>query len=81
MRFIEKKEDIKLECGDFVLFENGLLGMVMKGNEKYGMVCLDSGYSNIVFDYYDLEDLIKCIKEKYPKSRIIKSKNIVITEV
>ena len=81
MRFEGKEESISLECGDFVLFESGLLSMVMKGNEKYGMVCLDSGYSNIVFDYYKLEDLIKCIKKKYPKSRIIKSKNIVIKEV
>ena len=30
MKFIEKEGKVKLECGDFVLFNNQLIGVVKK---------------------------------------------------
>ena len=81
MRFIEKKEDIKLECGDFVLFENGSLGIVANKEGRYGVLYLSSGVFSSDLDFGNLKLLQECIDRRYGDVRIIKSEHIEIGEV
>ena len=81
MKFIEKEGTIKLECGDFVLFDTYGLAMVIKIYNRYKALCLSDGSCSSILDFDNLEDFQRAINEDYKDARIIKSKNIVITEV
>ena len=81
MKFIKKEDNNHLEEGDFVLLENGLLGMIAVNPTEYTIVVIDNGRFDTSFKSYSLEEMQGLIKNTYPGARIIKSKNIVITEV
>ena len=81
MKFIKKEDNVKLECGDFVLFDNHNLAMVIKVNNRYRALWLFDGSCSSILDFDSLEDFQRAINEDYDGVRIIKSKNIVITEV
>ena len=82
MKFVEKENTNSLEYGDFILFFNGIIGVVVSlyGGEC-GVAHLEDGFMPPGLRFSDLEDLEDYIKSKLPSSRVIKSKNIVITEV
>ena len=78
---IKKEDNNHLEEGDFVLLENGLLGMIAVNPTEYTIVVIDNGRFDTSFKSYSLEEMQGLIKNTCPGARIIKSKNIVITEV
>ena len=82
MRFIERENNSSLEYGDFILFFNDIVGIVISlyGGEC-GVVHLEDGYMPPGLQFSDLEDLEDYIERELPLARIIKSKNIEIKEV
>ena len=82
MRFIEREDGNSLEYGDFILFFNDIIGVVVSlyGGEC-GVVHLEDGYMPPGLQFSDLEELEDYIKEELPSARIIKSRNIEIKEV
>ena len=81
MKFIEKINNVKLECGDFVLFGSDEPAIVIREDYRYKILYLRDGACDTRLDFSSLELLQKAIDEDYEGARIIKSKNIVITEV
>ena len=81
MRFVGKEERVNLECGDFVLFENGSVGIIANKEGRYGLLYLSCGVFSSDLDFGNLKLLQECIERRYKDVRIIKSKNIVIKEV
>ena len=81
MKFIEKERSNSLESGDFILFFNGDVGVVADIHGDCGVVRLEDGLVSSGLEFSDLESLEDYIKSELPSARIIKSKNIVITEV
>ena len=53
MIFIEKENSVsRLECGDFILFEDGILGIVViKESKLFGIVQLHSGRLDDRFNF------------------------------
>ena len=81
MKFIEKEESINLECGDFILFGNGSVGVVVNKEGRYGVLYLSSGIFSSDLDFGNLKLLQECLERRYEGVRIIKSKDIEIREV
>lgn len=55
--------------------------IIDRGREEVGLVFLANGYYSYDFEYGNLDDLLYCIKSRYPNSKFIKSENIVVEEV
>ena len=51
MRFEEKENNTKLEYGDYILFENESLGMVIRKDAGCGVLYLHSGIVSSGFDF------------------------------
>ena len=82
MKFVEKKNKEKeIECGDYILIEDCLLGIVTEYGREYTIVFLEEGYFSHDHVSDTLEDLLNSLKSCNNKIRIIKSKNIVINEI
>ena len=81
MKFIKKEDNVKLECGDFVFFGGNELAMVIKDNDRYKILYLCDGVCSTMLDFDNLEDFQSAIDEDFKNAKIIKSKNVVITEV
>lgn len=84
MKFIEKKDkDIeKINCGDYILFSDGLFAIVTEYGREYTLVFLDDGYFSHDYVSDTLEDLLNTLKLCNKDGiRIIKTENIVINEI
>ena len=81
MKFIEKEDNVKLECGDWILFGKNALAMVIRKDNRYGVLYLSDGVCSPGLNCESLDFLERSIKDEFVYARIIKSKNIVITEV
>lgn len=82
MRFVEKKNKEKeIECGDYILIGDCLLGIVTEYRRKYTIVLLEDGCFSHDHVSDTLEDLLNSLKSCNTKLRIIKSNNIVVNEI
>lgn len=80
MKFIEKKQEQEVyEAGDFVLFDDGDLAMMINTYAYYTIVFLEDGHYSKDYEYNYINDLIDALQQK-GGCRFIKSKNIEIYE-
>ena len=81
MEFIEKRDNLEIKNGDFIVFEEGILAIVCNNDEKWTLVTLNDGYVlDGLYEGKTLNELRERIIEEGAYVRAIKSENIIIKE-
>lgn len=83
MKFIEKKQTKnQINYGDYVLFEDKSIAIICEKEVECSIVFLEDGYFSYDYTSASISELVEKIKRTTNNTaRIIKSDNIVISEI